>query len=177
MEPLLVIDPGHGGKSTGVVYNDIAEKDAALELALTLKYVLKEQLGFPYDVHLTRTDDRQIPWSARLVPATLAIAVHYDIPRGGMPIYYQQGRCDSFFVAEMLRLGTGRRNPVWSTREAVHTGRRLYIDDARHPFALWEADTIDHVVMGEDGKEYRLSLAQPMALALAEAMHVLVHGL
>jgi len=177
VEHRLVIDPGHGGRSAGVVYGDVVEKDAALEMALTLKHVLVHELEFPFDIHMTRTGDRDVRWSERLVPATLSVAVHFDIPHGGMPIYYQQGRCESYFIAEYLRLFTNKRNPVWSTREAVHTGRKLYIDDARHPFVLWEADTIDHVKLGEDGREYRLALARPMAQAIVNAFYMLMHGL
>ena len=52
----VVIDAGHGGKDPGVVNTDngFTEKQANLETALTLKYLLT-QTG--QEVELTRVDD------------------------------------------------------------------------------------------------------------------------
>ncbi len=164
----LVIDPGHGLPYTGVVHGDIIEADAALALALTLKWVLKDQMGVDFDIVMTRYDRDFVPFHRRTsIPATLLFAIHFDIPHGGMPIYYQQCRDDSAYVAHRLRIMTGGRNPVWSTKQAAHTGGRLYIDDAKHPAVLWEADTIDRY---RDDKNYRIELAVPMARALANVM-------
>jgi len=167
----LVIDPGHGHPYTGVVYEDKVEADAAFELAKTLKWVLLEELNVGFKVLLTRTDGMFVPFHKRTgIPADLLLSIHFDIPNGGMPIYYQQCRDDSAYVAHRLRILTGNRNPVWSTKRAAHQGGRLYIDDAHHVAVLWEADTIDNY---KHTKEYRLSLARPMAKAVQEVMNEL----
>lgn len=165
----LVIDPGHGYPYTGVVYDGIVEADAAFALSKTLKWVLVEELKVGFDVIMTRYDESFVPFHKRTnMPATLLFSVHFDIPNGGMPIYFQQGRDDSAYVAHRLRILTDGRNPVWSTTRAAHQNGRLYIDDALHPAVIWEADTIDRY---KDDKEYRLSLARPMANALIEVVH------
>lgn len=56
--PVVVIDPGHGGKDPGAVSDDlkIAEKDVTLELSKLLKRNL-EKLSPNVSVFLTRNDD------------------------------------------------------------------------------------------------------------------------
>ena len=167
----LVIDPGHGGDKPGVVFNNLREADATLATALTLKYVLAEELNAPFEIAMTRAQDVFTPFNRRTgIPATLLISIHYDIEWGAKPMYWQQGRCDSYYVARRLVTITGFEHPLWETKRAAHTGGRLYIDDANHPAVLWEVDTINHY---EDSKEYRLSRARPMAKALIEVMEEL----
>ena len=170
---LLVIDPGHGGKYSGVVREDgFREADANLKTALTLKWLLK-RMKAPFGIMLTRIDDKTIPFSARVVPATLSLSLHYDIPNGAKPIYHQQGRQTSYYVAERLRLLTGRKHPVWSTEAAVHTGGRLYIDDAHHEMVLLEVDTIDQY---QDDPDYRIEQMLPVAGALMVIMDEIKDG-
>lgn len=168
MKKRLVIDPGHDGKAVGVVHDGVMEKDATLATALTLKWVLVNELDVDFDVILTRTDDRPTPLHRRIaIPATLFFSVHYDIPHGGKPIYHQKRCGPSTYVAYRLSILTGGEHPVWSTRQAAHTGGRLFIDDAHHPAVLWEVDTIDKY---RPEREYRLMKARPMARALVEVM-------
>ena len=178
MNHRLVIDPGHGGRAPGLVREvggkKLVEAEANLQSALTLKYILKDVFGFPYDILLTRTENKTISWGSRMIPATLSVAIHYDIDNGGIPIYYQKGRCDSFYVAERLRILTGYKHPVWSTRRAAHTGGRLYIDDAKHPFVLWE---VDQLINYEDSREWRVKKFTPIAKAIVEVFNDLVRGL
>lgn len=171
---LLVIDPGHGGKYPGVVRESdgFREADATLATALTLKWLLK-RLGAPFSIMLTRTEDKTIPFSARVVPATLSISIHYDIPNGAKPIYHQKGRETSYYVAERLRLLTERQHPVWSTEAAAHTGGRLYIDDAKHEMVLLEVDTIDNY---QDDRDYRIEKMLPVAGALMVIMDEIKDG-
>jgi len=167
----LVIDPGHGGKYPGVVHNGIAEKEANLATALTLKHVLINELGAPFEIVLTRAVDGFTPFHRRTgIPGTLFFSVHYDIPNGASPIYHKKHDCLSCYVAQRLSRLTGRKHPVWSTSMAAHTGGRLYIDDAKYPAVLWEVAPID---MYQDSKEFRLKVVRPMAKALMEVMHEL----
>lgn len=57
-EYVVVLDPGHGGKFTGAMYNGLIEKDVALKLAVYAKEYLETY--YPQlNVHLTREDDME----------------------------------------------------------------------------------------------------------------------
>lgn len=54
----ICIDPGHGGKDGGAIYDGYVEKDINLEISLKLKKVLEEE---GYEVVLTRDKDYHLP--------------------------------------------------------------------------------------------------------------------
>ena len=79
--PLVVIDPGHGGKDPGASVEGYREKDIALAMALALRDRLVEEGGIR--VALTREDDRFLvlderPEIARRLGADLFISIHAD---------------------------------------------------------------------------------------------------
>ena len=79
--PLVVIDPGHGGKDPGAVSGGRRGKDLVLELALAVRDRLVEEGGIR--VALTREDDRFLvlqerPEIARRLNADLFISIHAD---------------------------------------------------------------------------------------------------
>lgn len=81
-KPMVVIDPGHGGKDSGAVAkNGLYEKTVVLKLAKELARAL-QQTG-RYNVHLTRSDDRYIALRkrveiARQKKADLFVSIHAD---------------------------------------------------------------------------------------------------
>lgn len=79
--PLVVIDPGHGGKDPGAGNGALKEKDLVLRLALALRDELLRQGGIR--VAMTREDDRYLllpvrPDIARRLQADLFISIHAD---------------------------------------------------------------------------------------------------
>lgn len=84
--PLVVIDPGHGGRDPGAIGTDpegrrVQEKDITLALGLALRDELLKQGGIR--VALTRADDRILPLPyrpeiARRLEASLFISIHAD---------------------------------------------------------------------------------------------------
>ncbi|WP_338445254.1 N-acetylmuramoyl-L-alanine amidase [Pelagerythrobacter marensis] len=79
--PLVVIDPGHGGKDPGASVEHYREKDIALALALALRDRLIAEGGVR--VALTREDDRFLvleerPEIARRMNADLFVSIHAD---------------------------------------------------------------------------------------------------
>lgn len=79
--PLVVIDPGHGGKDPGASAAGVREKELVLGLALALRDALVAQGGVR--VALTREDDRYLvlderPEIARRLEADLFISIHAD---------------------------------------------------------------------------------------------------
>lgn len=84
--PLIVIDPGHGGRDPGTVKQlpgnrQVFEKDIVLSLSLELRDKLLE--GGGVRVAMTREDDRIIPLAyrpeiARQLDADLFLSIHAD---------------------------------------------------------------------------------------------------
>jgi N-acetylmuramoyl-L-alanine amidase len=84
--PLVVIDPGHGGKDPGASAEGRREKDLVLGLAIALRDELLRQGGVR--VALTREDDRYLtlpmrPEIARRLKADLFISIHADSTEAG----------------------------------------------------------------------------------------------
>jgi N-acetylmuramoyl-L-alanine amidase len=59
---MICIDPGHGGRRDGVVYEGVVEDDVVLELAFELKATLE---SMPIDVMMTRTKDEYVTFDKR----------------------------------------------------------------------------------------------------------------
>ena len=78
--PIVVLDPGHGGKDSGCAYFDTQEKDIVLQIALKVGHLLSIQrpdLG----VHYTRSEDNFIPLKDRTeiansLNANLFVSIH-----------------------------------------------------------------------------------------------------
>lgn len=75
----IVIDPGHGGKDPGAVYNNLREKDIVLEISKYLYEYLKSDPEL--SVHLTRKTDIFIPLEERTaiankLKADIFISIH-----------------------------------------------------------------------------------------------------
>ncbi len=90
----IMIDPGHGGKDPGAVYNNVLEKNIALKMSKVLGNMLKEK-GF--EVLYTRTTDVFVPLEERTAMANsknvdLFISVHANAHRNrnvrGFEVYY-----------------------------------------------------------------------------------------
>ena len=94
--PLIVIDPGHGGKDTGAKSRQgLLEKDVNLKISKRLKKILESRYG--YQVILTRTDDTFIPLEERgeianEKDADLFVSVHVNAAKRlsahGIETYY-----------------------------------------------------------------------------------------
>jgi N-acetylmuramoyl-L-alanine amidase len=79
--PLVVIDPGHGGKDPGAGFEGVNEKDLTLALASALRNSLIK--GGGVRVAMTRSDDRYLLLGerssiARRLGADLFISIHAD---------------------------------------------------------------------------------------------------
>jgi N-acetylmuramoyl-L-alanine amidase len=107
--PLIVIDPGHGGKDSGAIgATGTLEKDVTLATALELRRLLKATGR--YRVAMTRSTDVFISLSHRLVfarshHAALMIAIHANASRDrgahGASVWVRSGRTGSGQVAHL----------------------------------------------------------------------------
>lgn len=69
----IVIDPGHGGREPGCVYNNVLEKDINLSIALKLGELIRKNLS-DVEVIFTRTTDKQVGLAERAAIANRAKA-------------------------------------------------------------------------------------------------------
>lgn len=63
----VAIDPAHGGLDTGVVVDEVREKDLSLQVARQIEKTIKMRLGVP--VYLSRDADYNLTVEKRLEPA------------------------------------------------------------------------------------------------------------
>jgi len=96
VKPVVVIDPAHGGKDTGVLgVDEVAEKDLTLAIALALQKELAKEGNL--DVVLTRNSDKAISLEERQknimkVKPALVLSLHINAGFGkassGFELYY-----------------------------------------------------------------------------------------
>lgn len=129
MKLKVAVDPGHGGEDVGAQgRKGLQEKDAALQLAETLKSVL-ESAGF--DVLLTRNEDVFVPlWdrakAANEAGADLFLSLHLNAARArsarGSEVFFlslDQGDRDGAEVAAMENGGTDGALPPDSVLSSI----------------------------------------------------------
>lgn len=162
---VIIIDPGHGGQDSGAVdpNREVMEKDAALAIALTLKYLMthEEEPG-KWSVVLTRTGDYKPTYFKRTslakdFNADVFVSIHFNSPETYGLVYYRAEDPDpkSQKLARVIAGECGYRR-LWPSTSSRFG--RLYIDDVRWetPAVLVEVDPIDKY---EDSKEYRIKKA------------------
>jgi N-acetylmuramoyl-L-alanine amidase len=121
-DPLVVIDPGHGGYDPGTQSaSGILEKDVALNIARRLAYALKAR---GVRVQLTRDSDEFIPLSERtrranVADADLFVSIHLNSSpnpaTSGIEVYYLNNTTDraTIRLARMENAGdTGAGAPI-----------------------------------------------------------------
>lgn len=114
-EPVIVIDPGHGGEDPGKVgVNDALEKDVNLQIALKLKALLEEK---GIKIVMTREDDEvpkdnkeDLQERVKLINDTnpnIVVCIHQnsfqDADVKGAQVFYYTGSESSEQAAQMLQ--------------------------------------------------------------------------
>ena len=95
--PIVVLDPGHGGRDDGAKGNGLIEKDLTLDVATRTEKVLK-QFGFP--TVLTRSDDAHVSLAERAAIAnridnSIFVSIHFNHAYGGSGI-------ETFFASQKV---------------------------------------------------------------------------
>ena len=121
-QPLIVIDPGHGGIDSGSENEGILEKDINLEISLKLKQALLDK---GYRVLMTRSDDTALELRERSdfaneAEADLFISLHQncysqDTSVSGIEVYYNYDKTTnderfSQLIQQALVDSTGARD-------------------------------------------------------------------
>jgi len=81
--PMVVLDPGHGGRDTGAAANGLVEKNLSLDVALRIEQILKP---FNFPVILTRRDDTYPSLEERAALANryenaIFVSIHFNHAR------------------------------------------------------------------------------------------------
>lgn len=105
VKPIIVLDPGHGGKDTGYINEEygLIEKDFALGVVKTIQ----KHLPSHYTVYTTREDDRDVSLRDRVhlankVKANVFVSIHLNSFKrknaNGFMLFY----CDGFDRSRVL---------------------------------------------------------------------------
>lgn len=186
--PLLVLDPGHGGRDAGALGTRLAEKDVNLQVVLLLRDAL-QRCGF--HVLLTReTDTERVPGVTTAVDlkaramlantngADLYVSWHYDVSsdpnvngvavwidpaQKGMSAYWK-----AEVLAEKITEASGQKN------RGVYYGDLQVLRDAMMDAVLINGGFLTHAV--EEGQledeAFLLKQAEGAAMALCQIFSI-----
>jgi len=138
---VIMIDPGHGGKDSGIVTAQGAEKTASLDIALAVRKILQKNPRL--QVFLTREHDQLLSIDDRAAisnaaGAALFVSIH-AAPDAEARVYVQDlfedagSRADQAASGDFLgfEAGSEQQEMIWGKQQALHTresgdlGRRL----------------------------------------------------
>jgi N-acetylmuramoyl-L-alanine amidase len=127
---VIVLDPGHGGKDTGIVASQGQEKTLALDLSLAIRKMLQKDPRLK--VVLTREKDQALTLDERAIisnaaGALLFVSIHFAT-NAGSRVFIQ----DLLDEPEMQKTrpvsgdflgyeaGSGRQEMLWGKQQAAH---------------------------------------------------------
>jgi N-acetylmuramoyl-L-alanine amidase len=139
---VVVLDPGHGGRDSGLLSGQAVEKTFDLELALAVGKILRKSGRLK--VVVTREKDQALTLderaaSANAAGATVFVSIH-GAPGAGARVYIQEPADDTEEAAQarpadgdflVYETGSEQREMTWSRQQAPHAqqsgelGRKL----------------------------------------------------
>ena len=109
-KPLVILDPGHGGKDGGTVSGDVLEKNLNL---LLVKKIANELKRYQISVVTTRSVDEMVGLSDRALiankyPNAIFVSIHHNAATlnsaKGIETYYSNKKPKSLKIEQMLLL-------------------------------------------------------------------------
>jgi len=191
--PVVILDPGHGGRDEGTKWRGLAEKNLTLELATRTEKVLKSA-GFRTE--MTRRDDTYVPLEERARLANthrnaIFVSIHFNSENSGTTSgiethfarakdvatpdwswigFFNRGESNQTDTSETLA-GTIQTSLVERTEaksRGIHANNFYVIHHTRCPAVLVEGGFISNAfeaqLLGTD--TYRDLLAQGIAQGL-----------
>lgn len=140
----IILDPGHGGEPGAISRSGVMEKDITLDVALRLRRLMEKS---PYEVLLTREEDRLVPLDKRVAFANenkgdLFVSIHVNSmePKSLRVLEtYYVGPTDD---PESLRLASiENKDSGYSLSDYKKILEKIYVD-ARHDESRSFAKTI-----------------------------------
>ena len=158
--PLVVIDPGHGGKDEGCNWENVPEKEINLELAQLLAGKLQE-MGI--DAVLTREDDISQPSLEERVKlaedkgADIFISIHQNSceveSANGIETWYCGENADCKRLAQLVNMGTLNKTGA-KERDMMESSELYVIRETSMPSCLIETGFLSN-------REEREALCDP----------------
>ncbi|CAJ1003583.1 MULTISPECIES: N-acetylmuramoyl-L-alanine amidase [Bacillales] len=171
--PIIVIDPGHGGDDPGATGNGLKEKDLTLDIALrTRNYIVA---NYPATVYMTRSSDTTVSLSSRTSfanarNADFFVSMHINsatnTSANGIETYAYPGSVNG------KRLATETYNQLKSSFSS-HRGVKEYayyvLTYTNMPATLGETGFISNA--SDASKLAQSSFRQTLATQYANGMH------
>ena len=182
--PTIIIDPGHGGIDGGAVGGQLIEKDLNLDIALSLRDMLKSK---GYEVILTRESDVMLSdaevtsskkasdLSARLkimknTENAVFVSIHMnafsDKRYGGLQVYYSANDKRSRSLALLIQDKAVLELQPQNTRKIKEAGENIYLlNRATCPAVLIECGFLSNAgdCTSLASESYRQRLAEVLA--------------
>ena len=118
-KPIVILDPGHGGKDSGAVgINGIKEKEVVFNIAKEVVRLNRELFNDTLEIYLTRNSDTLIALGDRtkLSKALIAdvfVSIHCNQAvrkaAQGVEVYVKKGEAQSEYLAEQFTIGLNER--------------------------------------------------------------------
>ena len=183
--PVVCLDPGHGGSSTGAKSSDgLLEKDFTLQMANDLSKLLIRKA--PVNTLLTRSVDGDVSLQARRDFASqnqcsVFVSLHANASpqknQRGTEIYYSkdqeiESRKLARKVYDQLNLSLKREYPD-SRGRGVKAGDFFVLRSVTIPSVLVEFSFLDNPIEGQrmKGSHYRKRLLEGVAAGLIDYLH------
>jgi N-acetylmuramoyl-L-alanine amidase amiC len=162
-QPVIVLDPGHGGEDPGAIgKSGLREKDVVLSIARETKKRM-ESLG--YKVHMTRNEDVFIPLGvrvakARKLHADLFISIHADAftspSARGTGVYTLSTRGASSAAAKFLAQTQNNADAIGGVRTVGNKDVDSAILDMTQTVTNKDSEILGKRVLVELGKYNKL---------------------
>lgn len=172
--PIIVLDPGHGGTDPGGVGNGLQEKNLTLDIANRAKSYMVT--NYPASVYQTRTTDATVSLDSRTtyannLGANFFVSVHInafsDSTANGLETWYYPGSTNG------LNLATDIYNKLkasYSTLRGVKSADYYVLHYTNMPAALGETGFISNPT--DASKLNTTTFRQTLAQQYAQGMHV-----
>ncbi|TCP55944.1 N-acetylmuramoyl-L-alanine amidase [Tumebacillus sp. BK434] len=172
--PIIVLDPGHGGSDPGAVGNGIEEADVVLDIATRSKnYIVA---NYPATVYMTRTADTTLTLGDRTTfannkGANFFVSFHINSytssTANGLETYYYPGSTNGQNLATNLY---NKLKAHYSTLRGVKSADFYVLHYTNMPASLGETGFISNATDATNLKS--ATFKQNLAVAYSQGMHV-----
>lgn len=172
--PIIVLDPGHGGSDPGAVGNGIRESDVVLDIATRSKnYIVA---NYPATVYMTRTADTTLTLGDRTTyanskGANFFVSFHINSyttsSPNGLETYYYPGSTNGQKLATDLY---NKLKAHYSTLRGVKSADFYVLRNTNMPASLGETGFISNATDATNLKSS--TFKQNLAVAYSQGMHV-----
>jgi N-acetylmuramoyl-L-alanine amidase len=172
--PIIVLDPGHGGSDPGAVGNGLEEEDLTLDIANRCKSYMNA--NYPASVYMTRTSDTDVSLSSRAtyannLGADFFVSMHINSyttsTPSGLEVYHYPGSTSGQNLATDVY---DKLKASFSVLRGIKTAEFYVLKYTNMPAILGETGFISNP--GDASKLATTTFRQQLAQQYAQGMHV-----